>query len=477
MRRTDAQSTPAIPTGSAPVFTHHGSTSHETRSGEGSSGRGTEVPRTLAEPAPRTLGLLDQLGFWGNLGVSLLGFAGALSILLPYGAEPLNLPAAVTAIVVGSLLGALILGISLVLGATTGAPAMVLLRGLLGAKASFLPTALNIAQCLGWAVFELLVIAAGLQALTGGAAPRWVCVLAAGVVTTALTVWPLGAIRVIRRYVSVLVVIAMVVLTVGVLRNPIPPIQGSWSGFWLAVDAGVALTISWVPLGADYSRHSRSPRAAFLGGFLGFSAAQIACLLLGVVALSQVQQDPERVFDLFLAVPLGTAAFAVLVLRETDQSFANVYSTAVSIQNMAPRWDRRVLSIGIGAVAVVAGLAIDISQYTNFLYLIGAVFIPLSGALIGAWVRTRGRGWNTAPDAPSRPAMMVAWIAGFVAYQLINPGTIPGWSDAWTSLGGWLHATGHTWLSASLTAFVVAFLIATPLAGAPIRRRRSPSST
>ena len=55
---------------------------------------------------------------------------------------------------------------------------MVLLRGLLGAKASFVPTVLNIAQCLGWAVFELLVIAAGLEALTGGHLPRWVCVLA-----------------------------------------------------------------------------------------------------------------------------------------------------------------------------------------------------------------------------------------------------------------------------------------------------------
>jgi hypothetical protein len=155
---------------------------------------------------------LDQLGFWGNLGVSLLGFAGALSILLPYGAEPLNLPAAVTAIVVGSLLGALILGISLVLGATTGAPAMVLLRGLLGAKASFLPTALNIAQCLGWAVFELLVIAAGLQALTGGAAPRWVCVLAAGVVTTALTVcsWSVVSVRA-----GITIVIGVVVVAPG----------------------------------------------------------------------------------------------------------------------------------------------------------------------------------------------------------------------------------------------------------------------
>src|SRR6478736_4954196 len=437
---------------------------------------GGEAPLTLTEAPPRTLGLLDQLGFWGNLGVSLLGFAGALSILTPFGAGPLSLPAAVTAIVVGSVLGGLILGASLVLGAKTGAPAMVLLRGLLGAKASFVPTVLNIAQCLGWAVFELLVISAGLEALTGGHLPRWACVLTAGTVTTALTIWPLGSIRVLRKYVSVLVVIALVVLAFGVLRNPIPSIEGSWGGFWLAVDAAVALTISWVPLGADYSRHSRSSRAAFAGGFLGYGATQIACLLLGVVALTQVQQDPDQVFDLFLAVPLGTAAFAVLVLRETDQSFANVYSTAVSIQNMAPRWDRRVLTVGIGTLAVAAALAIDISQYTKFLYLIGAVFIPLSGALIAAWLRTRGVGWNTSADAPLRPGMLLAWAAGFVAYQLVNPGAIPGWSDLWTDAGTFMNTLGHPWLSASLASFVVAVLVALPFAATPDpeRRRRDP---
>ncbi len=426
---------------------------------------------TLTETAPRTLGLLDQLGFWGNLGVSLLGFAGALSILTPIGAEPLSLPAAVTAIVVGSVLGGVILGVSLVLGAKTGAPAMVLLRGLLGAKASVLPTVLNIVQCLGWAVFELLVISAGLEALTGGHLPRWACILLAGGVTTALTIRPLGSIRVLRKYVSVLVVIALVVLAVGLLRNPMPTIEGSWTGFWLAVDAAVALTISWVPLGADYSRHSRTTRAAFAGGFLGYGATQIACLLLGVVALTQVGQNPDQVFDLFLAVPLGTAAFAVLVLRETDQSFANVYSTAVSIQNMAPRWDRRILTTAIGTLAVAVALTIDISQYTNFLYLIGAVFIPLSGALIAAWLRTRGVGWNTAADAPVRPGMLLAWGAGFVTYQLINPGAIPGWSDAWASAAGWLHTTGHPWLSASLTSFVVAVLIALPFAATPAPAR------
>src|SRR5206468_7019700 len=118
--------------------------------------------------------------------------------------------------------------------------------GALGAKASFLPTVLNIAQCLGWAVFELVVIATGLQALAAHVhvdAPRWACVLLAGAVTTALTIRPLGSIRVLRRYVSVLVVGALVVLVVGLLRRPATEVHGSWGGFWLAVDAVVALTI------------------------------------------------------------------------------------------------------------------------------------------------------------------------------------------------------------------------------------------
>lgn len=429
-----------------------------------------EAAPTLTDAPPRTLGLLDQLGLWGNLGVSLLGFAGALAILQPTGASPLSLPAAVTAIVLGSVLGGLILGVTLVLGAKTGAPAMVLMRGLLGAKASFVPTVLNIAQCLGWSVFELVVISQALQALTRGHLAAWVCVLAAGAVTTALTIRPLAAIRALRKYVSALVVLALLILVIGLLQHRMQPVSGSWSGFWLAVDAAVALTISWVPLGADYSRHSRSERAAFAGGFFGYGITQIGCMLIGVIALSQVNQNPDGIFSLFLALPLGTVAFAILVLRETDQSFANVYSTALSLQNIAPRWDRRVLTTVIGIGTTVVALTVDISQYQNFLYLIGAVFIPLSGALIAAWLRTRGTQWDTSAQAPIRPGMLFAWVAGFVAYQLINPGSIPGWSDMWARVGQELNTAGHPWLSASVASFVVAVLVALPFAAAPSDR-------
>jgi len=386
-----------------------------------------EAPTTLNEAAPRTLGLLDQFGFWGNVGVSLLGFSGAIAILAPAGVAELSFAAAVSAAVVGSVLGGLILGGSLVLGARTGAPAMVLLRGLLGTRASFLPTVLNIGQCLGWAIFELVTISSGLVALTHGHLARWLCILAAGLVTTVLTIRPLGWIRALRKYVSVLVVFALLVLAIGLARHhggPLSPSGGSWKGFWLAVDSAMALTISWVPLGADYSRHSRSARSAFAGGFVGYGLTQVACLVIGLIALSQVNQDGNRIFDLFIGLPLGTIAFAVLVIRETDQSFANVYSTAVSLQNLWPSWDRRVLTLAIGTLSTVLALSININDYANFLYLIGAVFIPMSGALLTAWLVTVGRLWNLSADAPSRPGMLAAWLIGVVVYQLINPGSI-----------------------------------------------------
>ena len=65
----------------------------------------------------------------------------------------------------GTLLGTVPLALAGVPGAQTGAPAMVLLRGLFGARLSYLPTVLNIVQCLGWGIFELVTIATAAHTL------------------------------------------------------------------------------------------------------------------------------------------------------------------------------------------------------------------------------------------------------------------------------------------------------------------------
>src|SRR5579863_1751677 len=347
--------------------------------------RHSEVARTLAEPVPQALSLLDQFGLWGNLGVSLLGFTGAIFVLQPDGAgtPELSLAAALTAIVAGTLLGTVPLALAGVPGAQTGAPAMVLLRGLFGARLSYLPTALNILQCLGWAVFELVTIATAAHTVTP-ALPKWGYVLIGGLATALLTIRPLGAIRVLRRYAAGAVLIVMCYLFVQLIRHPLPGLtHGTWSGYWAATDTVVAVAISFAPLAADYTRHSRSPRAAFAGTMAGYSVTQVLCYVIGLLALVTVAHGhPADIYGAFIALPIGALCFAVLAARELDQAFANVYSTAVSSQNLRPLWDRRILAGAIAAVSTAGALWLNIADYENFLDLIGSVFVPMSAVLI-----------------------------------------------------------------------------------------------
>src|ERR671930_480248 len=218
-----------------------------------------EAPLTLEQPAPRALRLIDQLGLWGNLGVSLLGFTGAIFVLYPAKAA-LSLSAALTAVFVGTVLGTAGLAAAAVPGARTGAPSMVLLRGLFGTRASYVPTLLNVLQLLGWTTFELVVIGGALHQLRPEV-PKWGYVLGAGLITTLLALRPLGWIRVLRKYVTAVVLVALAYFFVQVLRHPLPAWgDGSWHDFWLAVDTVIGVSVSWVPLASDYSRHARSGR-------------------------------------------------------------------------------------------------------------------------------------------------------------------------------------------------------------------------
>src|SRR5687768_17865415 len=115
---------------------------------------------------------------WGSLGVSLLVLvAGAL--LVP----ALSLPSALVAIGVGAAIGSTMLGLAGAIGAQARVPSMVLLRAPLGRRGSYAPTLLNVLQNLGWATFELLVIATAAAALSDallGFSGRWAWTLAFG---------------------------------------------------------------------------------------------------------------------------------------------------------------------------------------------------------------------------------------------------------------------------------------------------------
>jgi len=434
-----------------------------------------EAPLTLEQPPPRVLGWFDQIGLWGNLGMSILGPVTAIYILQPYQLKAMSYVGAAAAIVVGTILGTLLVAAAAVPGAETGAPSMVLLRGLFGRRLSYLPTLVNVVQLVGWSVFEIVVISAAAEQLLPWHAHRWPYVVVGGVLTTLMAIRPLGVVRILRRYALVGVTLATIYLYIQLLRNPMPSLtHGSWAGFWPGADYAIAAAVSFAPLASDYTRHAKSARSAFGATMIGYTIAQSASYILGLVAIATVVKASDAasthaMFGAFIAVPVGWLAFGVLVARELDQSFADSYSTVVSVQNVFPRFDRRLLAVLVGSLATVLALALKIDDYANFLALLGSVFVPLTACLLVDYFFGSRRQWDITESAPARPVMVLPWIVGVIVYQLVNPGYVGWWVNRWATVQSWLHFTPQTWMSASVLSFVVAALLTLPVT-LPTRR-------
>ena len=419
------------------------------------------------EPVPerlRVFGGVDLGLLWGNLGVSLLVIvAGA--ILVP----ALSLPAALAAILVGCLVGNLMLAVAGAIGAQARVPAMVLMRAPLGERGSYLPTAINVVQCIGWTVFELLVIATAAAALSDevlGFEARWAWTVAFGGATLVLgLLGPIGVVRTVVRRVAIWIVPLAVAylgwwaLTGGGLADAWDrPGEGGLST-WQGIDIVVGVTVSWIPLAADYTRFARSSRAAFWGTGVGYVVPDALLLALGAVVL--LTRDVSDAAALPAAVAAG-GIVALLVLlaltvAETDEAFANAYSGAVSLQNLFPQVPQRLLVVATTTVGTAGALVLQLGSFQSFLFLLGSFFVPLFAVLLADWLAS-GRRYEPEDvfgQDQVRTGLVTAWIAGFVAYQWLSP-TGPTW---------WVEQVQRldppTWgIGATLPSFAVSFLLA-----------------
>ena len=448
--------------------------------------RAEHLPEWGIEPVPRdrrSLSGLDLAILWGDLGIGLLVLVtGAL--LVP----ALGFWAALGAIVIGSVIGVALLALAGVAGADHGIPSMVLFRPVLGLRGSWLPSGLNTVQLIGWTAVELWAMSF-VADLVGsrlfGFSARWLWLLIAALVCIALAAWgPVGVTRVwMKRFSAWLIVAISLVVTVLVLTQEgiLSVLSAPGSGglpFGAAMDLVIAMPISWLPLVADYNRFARRPSGAFRGTFAGYLIANIWLYSLGalLVIANDAAPSPEGVAAAILALAGGSIAGVVflvgLLAGETDEAFADIYSGAMSLQNIWPRVPQRVFVLAIGGIATLLAAWLSMTRYELFLFLIGSVFTPLFGVLVadyfiarrrsiqvdqlyvvgGSYWYARGVAWDS----------FLPWLAGFVVYHwLVGPvGPFPLWWQELTgNLFGSALATKVPWLGASIPSFATAALL------------------
>jgi putative hydroxymethylpyrimidine transporter CytX len=428
-----------------------------------------ETPQWGIEPVPdrlRTLGQWDLTVLWGNLGVSLL-----VLVIGGFLVPALSLRDALLAILVGGVIGNAMVGAAGMIGADARVPSMVLLRAPLGRRGSYVPTALNALQCLGWATFELIIIAAAASALSDeifGVRAHTAWTIGFGALAAAFALLgPIGFVRrILRRFGVWIVLASLVYLTWWALSEA--DLRALWdapgeggSTFWLAVDLVIAITVSWVPLVSDYTRFARGRSPAFWGSGVGYFLGGTWMLGLGIfIVLTRDVSDPVAIPPAVATAGLAAAlALLAVTIDETDEAFANIYSTAVSLQNIVPAVEQRLLIAAVAVVSTIGALVIELRNYQSFLLLLGSFFVPLFGVLLADWLASGAR-YTTAQifNAPAwRPELLTAWLLGFLLYHWLHePPLGPSW---WVDL---VEKTSqpNLGIGASLPSFAASFGLA-----------------
>jgi putative hydroxymethylpyrimidine transporter CytX len=411
------------------------------------------------------------------------------ALLVPF----LGLPEALLAIVAGSVLGCIPLALVGMAGAREGVPGMVLFRPVLGVRGSYVPSVLNIVTLVGWTGFELWAMSLVANRVVHLGYGVWLSIVA--VVCTALALG--GPVVVVRRWLERFGawVIGAVGLWITVRILTTADLGAIWNApgtgglhFLLAVDLVIVMPVSWLPLVADYNRFAKSGVTSGLGTFAGYAIGNAWFYALGALLVLSAGlpsfAGPGDLGSAIASLAGGWVVLLALLVGETDEAFADIYSSAVSSQNVSERIRQRpavlcVAAAGVGLAAWLGGRpSLAVGNYEQFLFLLGSVFVPLFGVFVADHFLLRNRPadlFAVGALPRFRWRAVVPWVAGFLLYQWSVPTALPGWEDGMRTLfHDWLGLPFPLFgsaLGASVPSFMIALLVSLIVLDRPRSRR------
>ncbi|KMT22882.1 purine-cytosine permease family protein [Clostridium cylindrosporum] len=208
---------------------------------------------------------------------------------------------ALTAVLVGNLLGCTVLGLASIMGPKTGTAGIVTSRTAFGQLGSYLPVIISVLSVLGWfSINSVVATEALMQAVTSvfkmdasGNILMWVCLIIVLALEIIIAIYGHATIMASEKFLALI----LGTLFLGLLFFVVPNIDfsligsaaeksGDWKTWVIAVGIIFAYPISWVNFASDYSRYY--PRntnsklvALYSGG--GQFVALTFCEFIGVL--------------------------------------------------------------------------------------------------------------------------------------------------------------------------------------------------
>jgi NCS1 family nucleobase:cation symporter-1 len=330
-------------------------------------------------------------------------------------------------VVAGACFGALLVALLSPVGSRSGVPSMIAARAALGYRGAQAVSALLYLTNFAWIAVNNTIAASVCAQVLGGAdyARAWAAAL--GALATAVVARGPRAVGHADRIAVPLMAIAGGILTYAAFTLDAPQApQAPQAPLLWGLDVVIAYQVSWLLMFADYSRYTRSPRAAATAVFSGLALPALWLMPVGWnLARIAGSDDPGT---MLAAAGVGWWTAILVALATVTTNFVNIYLSSLAWRTLANQSTGTTTVWTIGLIGTALGLVSSgwLTRFAELMTWIGSVLVPVGGVFLAHFVLLR-RPIDVAAlyDLGRVPAFslagIAAWALGFAVYKLAAP--------------------------------------------------------
>lgn len=322
------------------------------------------------------------------------------------------------AVITGHIIGCFLLFLAGVIGGKEGRSSMETVKMSFGEKGSYLFAVLNILQLIGWT--SIMIFDGALAADGVLPAGRWVWCLVIGIL---IIVWimigitNLGKINTVAM--SALFILTLVLCYVIFGKGTLPDFSGEAMSFGAAVELSVAMPLSWLPLISDYTREARKPVKAAAASAATYGIVSCWMYVIGMGAA--IYTGEYDIAQIMMKAGLGIIGLLIIVFSTVTTTFLDAYSAGVSSESIFRRINGKWFAVVVTIIGTVCAVLFQMTDITDFLYLIGSVFAPMIAIMIADYFILQKNHSGSSVNVVN----LIIWIIGFAVYRMLMNVDLP----------------------------------------------------
>ena len=355
---------------------------------------------------------------------SLIWFGAGISIaeiLTGSYFAPLGFSKGIAAILIGHAIGCALFFFTGYIGALSKKSSMETTRISFGKIGGSFFALLNVLQLVGWT--GIMIYDGSLAANGIANSSSWIWALVIGAL---IVLWILIGITNIDKL-NLVAMTALFVLTLVLCKviffgkNAVVAIESAEESlsFGAAVELAVAMPLSWLPLISDYTKDSAKPFAATLASTLTYFAVSCWMYIIGMGAA--LLTGTSDIAQIMLKARLGIPALVIIVLSTVTTTFLDAFSAGISFRAIFKNANTKIVGVIVALVGTLAAVFYPMDNITDFLYLIGSVFAPMTAILIADFFVTKNESSKKQIDF----VRIALWLVGFILYRILMKYDIP----------------------------------------------------